>query len=394
MNRLADVTDTLADGFSMLTSGINKLLNIVGLGVKEDKVEAKQTEIKGVEKELKTAQATQKTAKTPEEIQAADREVKFYTEKLALLKEEKKTISAAEENAAYEKEVLKRAEDEVKIKKAAYDKSMQTATLKQKLGFGLDADQKKAKEEYETADMKSAQLGLVGSQTRGAAVQELKSSKWKPTKEKDATAPQPASQGDQAPQSSQESLAAQGIKIKEGDVQKEGADLSPKIIDLAKNIQENIQGFSYFSGFNDNFHQEKSPSSKHTKGLAADFALDKKPSKEQGQELVTWLNKQGASLAIDEYNNPSSKSTAGHIHVEIPTFAEGGELAAGKLGIAGEAGPEFVQGPATITSSNDIMSAFNNMTMMIGQQTGAIDELIRIAKNGNDIQTKILRMQS
>ena len=53
-----------------------------------------------------------------------------------------------------------------------------------------------------------------------------------------------------------------------------------------------------------------------------------------------------------------------------------------------------MQGPATITSSNDIMSAFNNMTMMIGQQTGAIDELIRIAKNGNDIQTKILRMQS
>ena len=106
------------------------------------------------------------------------------------------------------------------------------------------------------------------------------------------------------------------------------------------------------------------------------------------------MNKQGASLAIDEYNSPTAKATGGHIHVEIPTFAEGGELAAGKLGIAGEAGPEFVQGPATITSSNDIMSAFNNMTMMIGQQTGAIDELIRIAKNGNDIQTKILRMQS
>jgi hypothetical protein len=80
--------------------------------------------------------------------------------------------------------------------------------------------------------------------------------------------------------------------------------------------------------------------------------------------------------------------------VEIPTFADGGELAAGKLGIAGEAGPEFVQGPATITSSSDIMGAFNNMAMMIGKQTGAIDELIRVAKNGNDIQTKILRIQA
>ena len=396
MNRLADVTDTLADGFSMLTSGINKLLNIVGLGVKEDKVEVKQTEIKGVEKELKTAQANQKVAKTPEEIQAADREVKFYTEKLALLKEEKKTISAAEENAAYEKEVLKRADDEVKIKIAAFEKAKSTGTKAQQYGFNLDDQQKtKQKEMWEAVNKQRALRQDRGSSgKRAEAVADLKSSKWKPTKEKDATAPQPASQGDQAPQSSQESLAAQGIKIKEGDVQKEGADLSPKIIDLAKNIQENILGFSYFSGFNDNFHQEKSPSSKHTKGLAADFTLDKKPSKEQGQDLVSWLNKQGASLAIDEYNSPTAKATGGHIHVEIPTFAEGGELAAGKLGIAGEAGPEFVQGPATITSSNDIMSAFNNMTMMIGQQTGAIDELIRIAKNGNDIQTKILRMQS
>ena len=193
---------------------------------------------------------------------------------------------------------------------------------------------------------------------------------------------------------SSKDLKAQGLKIKEGDVQAEGKELSPKIIDLAKSIQENIQGFGYFSGFNDKFHNEKASSSKHTKGLAADFTLDKKPSKEQGQELVGWLKQQGASLAIDEYNNPSAKATAGHFHVEIPTFADGGELAAGKLGIAGEAGPEFVQGPATITSSSDIMSAFNNMAMMIGKQTGAIDELIRVAKNGNDIQTKILRIQA
>jgi hypothetical protein len=31
---------------------------------------------------------------------------------------------------------------------------------------------------------------------------------------------------------------------------------------------------------------------------------------------------------------------------------------------------------------------------MIGQQVGAMDELIRIAKNSNDIQTKILRSQA
>jgi hypothetical protein len=32
----------------------------------------------------------------------------------------------------------------------------------------------------------------------------------------------------------------------------------------------------------------------------------------------------GASKVLDEYNNPSSNSTGGHIHVEIPKFADGG----------------------------------------------------------------------
>jgi hypothetical protein len=386
MQKLTGVTDKLADGFTMLTKGINKLLSLVGLGAKEDKVEQKQTEIAGVDRELKTALANQKIATTPEQKAAADREVKFYEEKLALLKEEKEAISAKETNTAYEKEVLKRADDEVKIKKAAYDKAMATATTSQKLGIGMDADQQKAKKEMWEAVGKKRDV-YQSSSKREAAVSDLKGSGWKPSAPQDATAPSGAG-------ATRESLEQQGLKLKKGDVQAEGAELSPNIIELAKNIQENIKGFGYFSGFNDNFHQEKASSSKHTKGLAADFTLDKKPTPEQGQELVSWLNKQGASLAIDEYNNPSSKSTAGHIHVEIPTFAEGGDLAAGKLGIAGEAGPEFVEGPASITPMGDIMGVFNNMAMMMGRQVGAIDELIRIAKNGNDIQTKILRSQA
>ena len=386
MNKLVGVTDKLADGFTMLTNGINKLLNIVGLGAKEDKVATKQTEISGVEKELKTALANQKIAKTPEQQAAADREVKYYQEKLDLLKQEKENISEEEKNKAYEKEVLKRADDEVKIKKAAFDKAFATATLKQKMGIGMDEDQKRAKQEYMKAVGEEREItrSSGSGSKRQAQVEALKGSGWKPSAPKDATAPQGTTR---------ETLEQQGLKLKKGDVQAEGAELSPNIIELAKNIQENIKGFGYFSGFNDNFHQEKASTSKHTKGLAADFTLDKKPSPEQGQDLVSWLNKQGASLAIDEYNSPTAKATGGHIHVEIPTFADGGDLAAGKLGIAGEAGPEFVEGPASITPMGDIMGVFNNMAMMIGKQAGAIDELVRIAKNGNDIQTKILRVQ-
>jgi hypothetical protein len=388
MQKLAGVTDKLADGFTTLTNGINKLLRIIGLGEKEDKVEQKQTEITGVGKELKTALANQQLAKTPEQKAAADREVKYYQEKLKLLEQEKSTISEDEKNKAYEKEVLKRADDETKIKKAAFDKAFATATFKQKMGIGMDEDQKKAKQEYLAAvgEEREIRRSSGSGSKRQAAIESLKSSGFTPTKPRDATAPSGGT--------NRESLEQQGLKLKKGDVQAEGAELSPNIIELAKNIQENIKGFGYFSGFNDNFHQEKASTSKHTKGLAADFTLDKKPTPEQGKELVTWLNKQGASLAIDEYNSPTAKATGGHIHVEIPTFAEGGNLAAGKLGIAGEAGPEFVEGPASITPMGDIMGVFNNMAMMMGQQVGAIDELIRVAKNGNDIQTKILRIQA
>ena len=185
-----------------------------------------------------------------------------------------------------------------------------------------------------------------------------------------------------------------GLKIKQGDVQAKDAGISTQLIDMAKEIQNQVPGFSHFSGFNDKFHQEKSPSSNHTKGLAADFALASDPTPQAGKEIADMLRKMGASYVQDEYNNKSAKATGGHFHVEVPTFADGGYLAEGKLGIAGEAGPEFVQGPASITPMGDITGVFNNMAMMIGQQTGAIEELIRVAKNGNDIQTKILRQQT
>jgi hypothetical protein len=321
MNRLAGVTDKLADGFSLLTKGINGLLNMIGLGQKR--------EVTGAE------------IKADKELEQAKKE---------------------------------------------YEESLKNASFTQKMGLGLDEKMQAAREKMLAAQERR-------DQEETAAVRAYKAAEAKGQVSGGRIVTSSAASGGSAPTSVAD-LKAQGLKIKEGDVQGSGNELSPKIVDLAKKIQSSVEGFGYFSGFNDQFHNEKASSSKHTKGLAADFTLAQKPTPEQGKELVSWLNSQGASLAIDEYNNPSSKATAGHIHVEIPTFAEGGELAAGKLGIAGEAGPEFVQGPATITSSNDIMSAFNNMAAMIGKQTGAIDELIRVAKNSNDIQTKILRIQA
>jgi len=120
-------------------------------------------------------------------------------------------------------------------------------------------------------------------------------------------------------------LKALGLKVKEGDVQQEGAKVSPKLLELAQAIQGKIPGFSHFSSFNDKFHNERAPSSQHTKGLALDFSVANKPSKEEGEKIVAALKGLGASSVIDEYNNPSSQATAGHFHVQV-SAAEGAIL--------------------------------------------------------------------
>jgi len=193
---------------------------------------------------------------------------------------------------------------------------------------------------------------------------------------------------------SQDDLKKMGLNIKSGDVQAAGAKISPKILELARAIQSGVPGFSYFSSFNDRFHQESAPTSQHTQGLAVDFTVAQPPSIEDGRAITSWLKQMGASVAIDEYNSPTAKATGGHFHAQIPAFEEGGELGKGKIGIAGEAGPELITGPAGITPMNDLMGAFNNMSSLMKKQVDMLDELVRAQKNGNDISSKMLRMQA
>ena len=399
--KLLGTTDGLIDAFGRLTKAVNSVLNFFGLGP-EVTVEQKQTEVTGAEQKLSAAIEAQKTAKTPAEKQQADQDRLFYEEKVKNLKLEKMNLIIAEDNALYEKEVLKRAEIDAANKKAAYAKTMESATAGQKIGIGRTDMQKeafKANQEAETKLELLKRSSESGVSARAASVEQLKSTGYKPPASERRQSSSAASSTTQTPGQgleikSQQDLEKMGLKIKQGDVQAKDAGISTKLIDMAKEIQNQVPGFSHFSGFNDKFHQEKSPSSKHTQGLAADFAVTSDPTPQAGKEIADMLRKMGASYVQDEYNNKSAKATGGHFHVEVPTFADGGELAEGKLGIAGEAGPEFVQGPASITPMGDITGVFNNMAMMIGQQTGAIEELIRIAKNGNDIQTKILRQQA
>jgi hypothetical protein len=188
---------------------------------------------------------------------------------------------------------------------------------------------------------------------------------------------------------SQADLKNSGLNIKAGDVQAPGAAVSPNLIELAKSIQSSVPGFNYFSGFNDNFHQENAPGSKHTEGLAADFTLAKPPSKKEGDDITAQLKSLGATFVQNEYANPSSKATAGHFHVEIPKFEHGGNLSG--IGLVGEKGPELAVGSASISSNNDVMGVFRDLLDEMSKQTSILREITSATKDGSSATEKMLR---
>lgn len=203
---------------------------------------------------------------------------------------------------------------------------------------------------------------------------------------------------------SQADLVGMGLKLKSGDVQAEGAGISPSIIELAKQVQSGVPGFNVFTGFNDKFHSEKAPSSQHTKGLAMDFTVAEKPTPEQGAQIVAWLKQAGASLAIDEYNNPSGHATAGHFHAQVPAFKDGGLVDEATLSMIGEAGPEAViplkDGNVPVSFNGKIglgdeaMSLFKMIAEQSTAMTAMMQELVSAQKNSVDMQSKMLRAQS
>jgi hypothetical protein len=215
---------------------------------------------------------------------------------------------------------------------------------------------------------------------------------------------------------SQTDLKSMGLTLKEGDVQNEGSEISPQLIELAKQIQGSIPGFSYFSGFNDKFHQEKASSSTHTKGRAVDFALASKPTPEQGKQIADLLRSMGASYVQDEYNNPSSKATAGHFHAEV-SAAEGAILSGPTSGYQPNLtmhGTEAIVPMSKIDAMaegitsgseamNDLMSkqlgsmaegitsSSEVMNGLMSQQLEKLDELVRAMQNQVSVSNKILQ---
>ena len=110
-------------------------------------------------------------------------------------------------------------------------------------------------------------------------------------------------------------------KMKVGDVSAKQHEPGTDV--LAQNLMGMVPGFNRFTAFDDAFHNKVSPGSKHASGLALDFTVNggSEAYKKAAASVRTHLSSLGLGPAdvkvIDEMNNPSSKATGPHIHVQF-----------------------------------------------------------------------------
>lgn len=192
-----------------------------------------------------------------------------------------------------------------------------------------------------------------------------------------------------------------GLTIKQGDVQKEGAAINPKLIALAKQIQAEVPEFGYFSSFNDQFHQDKK--SNHNKGLALDFVLANsiKGDVEAGKKITSILQSMGATKVIDEYNNPSSNATGGHIHAEVQGKTQGlfkGPESGYWLKAHGEEALMNQQGLSNLITKSQVAlngpmagGGMDVMTEALSELGSKLDEVIAELKNSHGTQQQLLQ---
>ena len=110
------------------------------------------------------------------------------------------------------------------------------------------------------------------------------------------------------------------------------------------------------------------------------------------------INKVAGDLGLGWGGSWKSVKDAMHFSV---AQSEGGsvQLSEGGVAVGPNSGyPATLHGEEAVIPLNNgggnFVKIFEDMAMMMGQQVGAMDELIRVAKNSNDIQTKILRQQA
>jgi hypothetical protein len=170
-----------------------------------------------------------------------------------------------------------------------------------------------------------------------------------------ATAPTPAAPA--APTPLPRSRPPEALRTKAGAFS--GGE-SQAVLALAEAIQREVPDLDRFTAGNDAYHA--GTNSKHAQGLALDFTLkNAAQSAAVAESIRAKLRAMGVGArVIDEYKNPSGRSTGGHIHVQFddPAAAQryygaaGGNSGAPAAAAAGTGGSNSTSQTLTVGSVN------------------------------------------
>lgn len=111
--------------------------------------------------------------------------------------------------------------------------------------------------------------------------------------------------------------ALSGLRIKSSE-SFAGGNVRAYTANFAQMAQDTLgSSLSRFTAFNDTYH--KGTNSKHATGNAFDFTIeDAKQSEQAVTQLEALAKRYGFVVKVlDEYKNPSSRATGGHIHVSV-----------------------------------------------------------------------------
>jgi len=408
MARLANVTDTLADGFTTLTNGINRLLKLIGLGEKEpakpkemtksetaaaaatsdkrntakplqDKVDMMAKELDADEKALKDAKRAGKFGD----------ELKPLEEKI--LKNKKEYDIAAKQLLAAEKEIAQAALEEQKLRHKQTLDRRKLARLEQdnlndaeairdfneekanlvKAGKDTSSVDKKIKQRQNNIAGRSAEVGQLQT--------DLKTSTVGATDKSLAFTGASGSKSnfeqlnpvvkDKVVAASQQYNADTGNKITVNSAKRDSAD-QQRLWDESK--QAGREGKTE-SGM----PIAKPGTSKHEQGLAIDIQNYNDPA------AVSAMNRQGLKQTVP--NDP--------VHFEIPSAEEGGIVSGPASGYQ-----TTMHGTEAVipmqNNSGDFVKMFETMAAQSSRMADMLETLVRAQQTGNDISTKILRQQA
>lgn len=184
-----------------------------------------------------------------------------------------------------------------------------------------------------------------------------------------------------------------GLTIKQNE-SVEGGPVHPGLIRMCREIQSKVPNFKYFSALNDGYHQRKSPTSYHTKGLALDYTLTNGGAGASKAVAVTHDILRSAGmvdktdyLIIDEYAKLSAKGTGGHVHFNFKSDGAAQKFLTAMGGSAQGNSLEQAAGAVNQGPMANPVSAYQQMPSNTDATAAAVDAVKANNLNPQQLET-------